>query len=431
MAIKFRLADTARENMESLRSVMRRRAACLMAAIVLGFAVLLGVVKVFIAPPPAPEFEIYTPTKEDKDELVVEKKQDLSTKSAPVSQPVPTVIVATDVTMATDWTLDVTEVDLNDSVTDWGDGMGGDGLGNGIGNGRSSGGMGGEKTESSFLGVFYDLKKKKDGSPSPYAPKDAIYNADVLRVESLFVNKAWDMQTLSPYFRSRRQLYSTCFFMPNCIDREACHAYDPDGKMGLKPGRWMAVYRAKVKAPASGKFRFLGAADSVMAVRFDGKNVLFCGLHDLKACSWNEWAIESNPDATKGRDVYAYESCQFWNAMMGGFVAGEEFTVKEGQWYEMQVLVSEIGGGDFGFCLLIDDVDNTAKKKRTKTGVPIFQLFRTDFSAPTGKTAYENIEHKRLNADGSLNEASATDPPYDEDSAIWVARPVEPDVRMK
>ena len=431
--------------MESLRQVMRRRAACLMAAIVLAFGVILWVTKVFIAPSPEPEFTVYTPPEEGPEEQESKKYEDISVKNSPKTPPVPTIIVSTAVATDTSFAMDLDMPDIAFDDSMGVSGMGGDGLGNGLGGGNG-GGMGGSKMESAFLGVFYDLKKRSDGKPSPYA--NDMFNHEVLVQESKFINKAWDLMAFSPFFRAKQKLYTTCFFMPNSYDREACNAYDPSGKLGLSPSRWVAIYRAKVQAPASGTFRFLGVADSVMAVRFNGKNVLTCGLHNLNNATWNEWSLDpiykdDNIDeldvdkmrakvqeVVKQRGLYAYKECEYWNLQQGGFAAGEEFTVKRGEWYEMQVLISEIGGGNFGFCLLIDDVKNNAKK-RTADGMPLFQLFRTAFSAPNATEAYKSIKYKDADKNGVVNKYEFTDPPYDPDSEIWVAKPVEPDVRMK
>lgn len=212
------------------------------------------------------------------------------------------------------------------------------------------------------MGRFWDLKKTPAGADSKL--KDATGNEKVLQLESQFFNGGWNTSVFTPYCEAKTKLYTSCFYMPNCLDNEATHAFDEKGTMKLKASRWVALYRARVKAPKSGKFRFVGAGDSVLAVRFDGRNVLSVGFHDLKSAAWNGLHILSNPDCLKNRDVYDYASCQFWNDQFGGFAAGEPFTVHVGQWYEMQVLISEIGGGNFGFCLLIDDMSEENKRQR-------------------------------------------------------------------
>lgn len=415
--------------MESIRDVMRRRAAWLMAAIVSGFTILLWITKVFIATTPDPEFVIYSPHEEEAPQEQ-KKREEISVNAPPVTPPLTDIVVTNPVNPVSDFTLDI-DVTTDMPISDTGmlGGMGGDGLGDGVGRGSRRGGMGGSKAGSAFAGVFYDLKKKRDGSDS--ALKPVLANTEVLNLESRFYNTRWELSVFSLYYRAKQQLYASCFYMPNCMDEEACNAYDPEGKLGLKPSRWVAVYRAKVKAPVSGTFRFVGYADSLMAVRFDGKNVLACGLHDLVKAEWSKWTLP--PDAAADsykiaaeRGFVPYKECERWNEQTGGFAPGEPFTVKAGQWYEMQVMVSEIGGIGFGFCLFIDEVD--AEKKRTKDGQPLFQLFRTDFSEPSGASAYEAIKYP---IPGDDEGKMRTDPPYDPDSRVWQAQPIGPDTKMK
>lgn len=290
------------------------------------------------------------------------------------------------------------------------------GLGDGAGESSlGSSGLGSrEPLPNGFCGRLWDLKKKPNGSDSALVQSSG--NDEALSVESRFFNGGWNPSVFSPYFQSRIKLYTSCFFMPNAMDHEAVRAYDPEGRMKLKPCRWVAVYRAKVRAPRSGKFRFVGAGDSVLAVRFNGKNVLSCGFHDLSKSEWNAWHVISNPDCLQGREVIPYSGCEFWNEQFGGFVAGEEFTVDSEEWYDMQVMVSELGGGNFGFCLLVQDMDDE-NATTTEDGKPLYQLFRTSFIEPSAEELYEKIQFK----DDELR----VNPPYDKDSMIWEAKPVD------
>lgn len=424
MAIRFRSTDSARGSVESMRMLMRRRAIYLMSAILLALLVILAVCKVFIMQPVPPSFVSYTEHHDDQEEVQENKREDLSGDPPPTSMPPISEVIVAPTNMNATFTLDMPEMPaVTDSSSSFGI-PGGDGLGTGRG-GSKKGGMGGkEHVESSFLGTFWDLKRNKDGKDSQYGARNPYASPEVLGLESRFFSKFWDTNIFSPYYRAKQKLYATCFYMPNCLDKEACHAYDPDGKMGLKEMRWVALYRAKVRAPESGTFRFVGVADSVMAVRFNGENVLACGLHDLNTATMNRWVPDTYPDATKGRDLVAYKSCEVWNDMMGGFVAGQPFTVKAGEWYDMQVMISEIGGRGFGFCLLIENTSDTDKKK-TKDGKPLLQLFRTAFSEPTAKSAYEAMDP------ANVDETALTDMPYDEDSSVWDAKPMTPEEKMK
>ncbi len=297
-------------------------------------------------------------------------------------------------------------------------GLGGEGLG---GEESSTGtGMGTkDKTNSAFIGQFWDLKKLKNLKDSPLKSGFAS-NQETLNLLSKFYNSKWSQALLNNYFKSPVKLYTSSFYMPFCLDDEAANAYDPTKKMGLKRSRWVAIYTAKVQAPKSGRFRFVGLGDSVLAVRFNGQNVLATGMHTLEN---GVFYGAENAGYRKGKEFFEYDSCQAWNSEdaggennLFGFMAGDEFSVQRGEWYEMEVLVSEIGGGYFGFCLLIDDMDDP-NKPMSKDGKPLFQLFRTTLVSPTAKEAYALMAFPPQEDEGFV------DPPYDPDSYVWRAKP--------
>lgn len=403
--------------------VLLRRAGILTAIILSCMLIVLAVTKILIDRQQPAEFIVYQGVTEDDQAPEPPKMQELSGGKPPDAPPVVPIIVSTATVEQSPFPFDPDMLDAAPTSTS---GMGGDSLGDGFGEGNGKGGMGsGGKIPSSFAGYLWDMKRTAEGKPSAYETPSG--NSQVLEFESTFYNKTWNTAMLSPYFRAKMQLFSTCFFMPNCRDEEAVHAYDPQGKQGLKKSRWVALYRAKVKAPETGTFRFVGAADTVMAVRFDGKNVLACGLHNLRNATWNEWL--DKPDVKKKRPLVEYDGTEAWNESMGGFEVGDQFDVKKDEWYEMQVLISEIGGGEFGFCLLIEEM--SPNQAPTKNGKPLYQLFRTAFSAPTVKEAYDAIppENKQGDADGEV--MLIKDIPYDPDSRIWEAKPVDIEERMK
>lgn len=385
-------------------------------------AVILYQISVLISREAPSSFVAYNPPPPDRPDDYVPMQKDLSGGAPPVS--------ATSVMVALDNTSLMAAASVNtDAISgsllgtedgldgDFGLGGIGNGIGSGIGDGLSGGsaGMGDrESGGSSFCGRFWDLKKTRLKADSEL--KDPIANLGVMELMSRFYNGNWDTNLFRNYYESSVNLYAACFYMPLSLDKEASNAYDPDGSMGLEPSRWVAVYSARVKAPKTGRFRFVGIGDSVMGVRFNGKNVLQCGFHSLETGAWNANVEE---DYIAAHEFYEYRSCGSWNMMFGGFRAGEYFEVKEGEWYEMQVLVSEIGGGAFGFCLLIDE--EGAPRKLDADGVPIFQLFRTAFVEPNMEEAYAKIKFP-CDEGGFI---AKVDPPYDPDSRIWEAEPIE------
>ncbi len=418
MAVRFR----TRKDVNRLLANANRRLRFYALTLASGFLVLLGIVfwvsKIFLERGMETTFLVYQPEVQETQEAP--RPRELSS-NVRVSAPQMDIIVAdsaSDVSFMTS-----VEIDTEGLVMDgnaMAEGIGGDGFGEGMGEGGGSGLGSSSRTDNAFEGRFWDFKRTPNGGDSRL--RDVSGNRQVLSLLSQFYNGGWNTTTFSPYCESRTRLYASCFYLPNCMDQEASNAYDPDGRMRLKPSRWVALYRARVQAPKSGRFRFVGAGDSVMAVRFDGRNVLACGFHNLATAEWNGLHVISNPGALQGREIIDYQSCDFWNEQFGGFVAGEPFEVRAGEWYEMQVLVSEIGGGNFGFCLLIDDMDEEGGKT-SEDGKPLFQLFRTSFIEPRAAEVYETIKYKDMEL--------ATDPPYDPDSMIWVARPLNVGSRGK
>ncbi len=402
------MSDEAQAEMEEYRRKERKYSLIVSASVVVLGSLLLWLAKIFIVAPDEPQFIVYTPP-DDGPGVTSPTVQDLSGGTPPSLPPI-SVSVSVDSATVFMPSVDTTALDgLFSGESADGMGLGGNGLGTGYGDGNAAG-MGGKKSSSCFCGRFWDLKKTSGGADSPY--KEAEMNKEVMKLISRFYNGGWNPSTFASYFESKVKLYTNCFFMPSSLDTEASHAYDPDGKMGLAPCRWVAIYRARVKAPVSGRFRFIGAGDSVMGVRFNGRNVLECGFHSMKTGEWNGNVTDSY---ISGHEYYQYESCRVWTDHFGGFQAGEVFTVEAGRWYDMDVLVSEIGGGEFGFCLLIDDMDS--EKKKDADGQPIFQLFRTSFIAPDADELYAQIKYK--------DENSLVHPPYDPDSMMWEAKPVE------
>lgn len=410
LTIPFVMSLRIKTSQKIEEAVLLERKRTMKLAVIASFALLLlGLAslwfcKIILMPSPPPSFLVYAPQEDPSTEI--QQVEDISSSLQLEAPPVQ--IAVADVASSINLPNINMNLDTPGEMSSLGGNMGG-GLGSGIGGGGK--GMGERKASgSAFCGRFWDLKKTNTGDPS--ALKANTANLPVLNLLSRYYNGRWNDEMFAKFFESKVNLFASCFFMPQSLDKEASNAYDPNHRMKLEPSRWVAIYRALVQAPVSGKFRFVGAADSVMAVRFNGQNVLQCGFHLLSTGEWDGGRDEAYME---GKKYYPYESCEPWNVNFGGFVGGDVFEVKAGEWYPMEVLISEIGGGDFGFCLLVDAVDSP--KKVDKNGTPIFYLFRTAFIAPTADEIYQTVKNPSDNG--------TTDPPYDEDSPVWVAKPVK------
>lgn len=246
---------------------------------------------------------------------------------------------------------------------------------------------------SGFVGTLYDFKEFSSGG------KTGMKADDCRALIARFVQHEWDAKEFAEYASHNVYVGADLIFCPIMKVEEAVPFRDEiQEKVG--PHQWVAVYRGRVKAPKTGRFRFVGAGDEMLAVRFDGKLVLDHGR--IKAWSRN---TERDVDA---RDGFFYESAgSVWNDELGGLRAGIPFDVVQDRWYSMDVLVASLDSPTFGVALLVDDVES-AGQKVDDYGVPVFPLFRTLFLLPPDRDA------TRMK-DGSFGRYSV---PYDADSPV-------------
>ncbi len=416
MALHIQMSEEAELTLKRklMRSKISAIAACLGFISVGGAALYFTYTLIQGNEPPA--IRGYEPPPSNKPPTNRPKVQELSSKSSPPSASLaPPVIVSTassNVQMAPS-EFPTPDFGIGNQIG-IGDGLGGNGIGDGLGDG--GGGLGsGDAGGSTLAGTFYDLKLTKSGANSGIEPRSF---GKIIGLYSQFLNK-WDEKLFSSYYKSPTTLYSSTFILPACDPRYAPYAYQCADK--VKPSAWAVVYRGKITAPKSGKFRFVGIGDDIIAVRFNKKLVLEAGwavptVHSSKPEVGTDKQYRADVLAGKYPDKKDYQFIQVpginnWNNQVGGLTAGNIFTVREGRDYPIEIFISEIPGGSFGFVLLIEDVTDGAK------GAGNLQLFRTDLSVPTSQELM-----KMLNEAG-CGKGSLQWPQYDNDSLIWVAKP--------
>ena len=189
----------------------------------------------------------------------------------------------------------------------------------------------------------------------------------------------------------------------------------------------MAIYRGKVRAPKSGKFRFVGTGDECVAVRFNRKTVLEAGYR--LPSRWPNGFKVSGPDHAKyaqeikdgkakehkGYEFIKLNGINIWNNELGGLTAGTVFEVEEGKSYPIEVMITEVPGGKFGVMLFIEDMSEGLKSNNPSNK---YHLFRTNFATPDEKQILE-----LLRKDGCAVGSNLEVPQYNPDSLIWVAVP--------
>ena len=111
--------------------------------------------------------------------------------------------------------------------------------------------------------------------------------------------------------------------------------------------------------------------------------------------------------------ITSVTGCNKWNGELGGLVAGDTFSVREGEAYDIEIAISEIPGGFFGFVLFIEDVTD-GKNSSAKQ----YDLFRTCDVNPDPDKVMEALREAGC-------AGQSTKIPFNEDSWVWESVPMD------
>jgi len=220
---------------------------------------------------------------------------------------------------------------------------------------------------SALEGTFYDLKQSRAHKPTQkWNEKD--YRAIIGKFARLNLSES----VLTPYYRGKDKLYAPQIMMPSIPADAGPKGFGVDKEVA--PSYWLVVYKAKVSPARSGVIHFVGSADDVILVKFNGRLVLDGSLyHGL-----GEW---------KAKKEYTYDNyvrdtfLRGRNA--GGWARSEGIKVEAGQWYEIVVAIGEAPGGFFDASLLIEEEGVTyAKDGRGNPILPPFRLSNVKVAKP-------------------------------------------------
>jgi len=330
----------------------------------------------FTAPPPAPP--------------AAEHKVKPSKKTAAAAPAVTKRITST----AANASIALPAMDMNSSSPDVMSsvmsGMGASGLGSGAsGAGMASMSLSGltafgfKGNGSGLKGYLYDLKQTSGGMKSEV--KD---DATHLKVVNDFVDAGWDDAVLDKFYKAKDPMNTLQIHIPLMPATEAPKAFGVENV--VKPGHWIIHYKGTVIAPKDGKFYFVGMADDLIMVRFNGTNVLTAGT------------LGSTPDKAL-REKYKTDNesiPQPPSKKLNDVRIGKMFEVKGGKPYPIDILISEIPGGGFSACLTIaedkpEDPYNKSKTDSRLLAYPLFQVKR-GMPVPEWKQGVLEISPKPL-----------------------------------
>lgn len=213
-------------------------------------------------------------------------------------------------------------------------------------------------------GHFYDLKQSRGGTPtgmaSPAGEAVNPWSAENNRYSGIVreFTARWDESLLAGYYRSPAKLTTYHFLLPYMSADEAPRAFGAG--RDVEPRRWLIHYKGEVKAPRRMAFRFVGAGDDVLVVRFNKRVVL-----DASASApgeYSEWPRVEELGRLTGPDSAPLQ-------------AGSWVQVQEGSVYPMEVLLGEKPGGGFAAFLLVQErgVEYAPRPDNRGPALPLFQ----------------------------------------------------------
>ena len=250
-----------------------------------------------------------------------------------------------------------------------------------------------EPSANALVGTFYDLKQDRNRKTTNVGEATKFEEIVDQSREILhdFVKRGWNERDFAKFFQAPQKLYQTKIFMPSMDANEAPKAFNCEKE--VRGSRWVVVYRGTVRPPKTGKYRFVGAGDDVLAIRFAGKMVfdygyesatanikLFGNLAKLKDDNDRDWKrLRRDWIMPSPVEIRPQGSARLVKDI-GGLAVGPEFEAAAGTDYPIEILISEIPGGLFAAYLMIEEVGTTYQKD--KNGSPILPVFRLDSNPP-------------------------------------------------
>jgi hypothetical protein len=161
-----------------------------------------------------------------------------------------------------------------------------------------------------------------------------------LRVNE-FVTGGWNVKTLSAKFPPHPEtLNITQLLTPN----ERSHSASSAFRAGYTT-QWIVHYKGIIKAPFTGKFRFVGAADDFLVVRFGKINVLDAGCTFV---AQKAGTVYSDDVAAKMPSLGSSQKYPFtWHP--GSVRSGRWINVEKGKEYEIEILRGDLTGDTHAF----------------------------------------------------------------------------------
>ncbi len=252
-------------------------------------------------------------------------------------------------------------------------------FGSGLGNGNGGSGFATlfgntAPLTGAVVGTFIDLKQNRYRESAP--------NVDWLELGKDFVRN-FKLRAFRKCFNADQKLFATHFYIPLMEAKEAIRAYGVENI--VEPSKWVAAYEGKFRSQSGGTYRFVGTADDVLIVGVDGETVLAAGFTESIPGKWEpkEDPVHSGPPVSE---------------YLPKLTVGDWFDLPAGEPVDLNVLIGEIPGGEFGCYLFIEK--RGVQYERTADGRPILPVFKLkEFSRAERQTIEQDGYPKRLDGE--------------------------------
>jgi hypothetical protein len=229
---------------------------------------------------------------------------------------------------------------------------GGGNTGTGIGSGFGSfvGGV------NNFEGTVYDLKIGPDHRG------DGMNQDAYTRILTDFVANGWKEANFARYFKASKKLYTPAIWIPTTPSPSTAKAMNLDSE--LTPTFWVGWYHAKVMAPRSGKYHFVGFGDDILAVAVNGQLVFDGSL----------WPVTRAPQHMPWPFDRWSGLCKWRGQNYGKLRVGDSFVVNTLEPVTIDVLMGDEPGGYYNAYLMIADESKTYPVG--PDGIPLYPIFQ-------------------------------------------------------
>jgi len=209
-----------------------------------------------------------------------------------------------------------------------------------------------ERGTAALVGIFYDLKQTQRREPVPGNGKDYAKSVDE------FLVSGFDEALFNRFFRAGLPLYTTQIATGRLSADAAPKAFGVEGV--VKPRHWVVHYKAQIAAPSDGTYRFVGAADDMMAVAIN-RRVVLVGNHPATKFPVLAWKPAADPGPKP--------------AAQPGSTYGDWIDLRADQPVDIDILIGERPGGVFHALLLYQKKGETyPRNNKGEIILPLFQV---------------------------------------------------------